>query len=284
MSQLERFQSETKISANREWVSYYIENGSNYPITLEIDPTNTCPLGCEKCIWHEFREGVKDSLSAEVMMRVVEEAALLGVKSIIWTGGGEPLANSGTISAILRYNELGMKNGMFTTGVSLTPRRTEELLDVLSWVRFHLDGSSANTYSRIHQVPKSVYYKVIENIGNFTKRKKEKGSKISIGIGSVALYENFSEVSELARLTKRLGLDYFQYKHDLTQMTNSEYMTWWNSDVTTMLQELSCELESSTFKLQFSNNINYEVPDLSPFCHIHHMNTAITADGRVGYC
>lgn len=154
----------------------------------------------------------------------------------------------------------------------------------MSWVRFHLDGSSADTYSRVHQVPKSVYYKVIENIGNFTKRKKEKGSKISIGIGSVALYENFSEVSELARLTKRLGLDYFQYKHDLTQMTNSEYMTWWNSDVTTMLQELSCELESSTFKLQFSNNINYEVPDLSPFCHIHHMNTAITADGRVGYC
>ena len=89
MSQLERFQSETKISANREWVSYYIENGSNYPITLEIDPTNTCPLGCEKCIWHEFREGVKDSLSAEVMMRVVEEAALLELSQ----SSGQVVAN-----------------------------------------------------------------------------------------------------------------------------------------------------------------------------------------------
>ena len=71
---------------------------------------------------------------------------------------------------------------MFTTGVSLTPRRTEELLDVLSWVRFHLDGSSANTYSRIHQVPKSVYYKVIENIGNFTKRKKKKDQKFQLAL------------------------------------------------------------------------------------------------------
>lgn len=88
MSQLERFQSELKLSSNREWVARYLETGSNYPITLEIDPTNRCPLHCEYCIWGDYRENTRASLPADVMLRIVDEAASLGVKSIIWTGGG----------------------------------------------------------------------------------------------------------------------------------------------------------------------------------------------------
>lgn len=284
MSQLERFQSHQKLAAHPEWVSSYLEKGSQYPITLEIDPTNKCPLACGYCIWNEFRGANPDSLPPEVMLRVVNEAASLGVKSIIWTGGGEPLSNPGTVPAILRAQELGVKNAMFSTGVPLTPSRAEQLVDVLSWIRFHVDGATPATYAAVHQVPETVFFKAVENIGNMAALKKRRGSTISLGIGTVALEENIAEAAALARLAKSLGLDYFQYKHDLTQMTDRNYLQWWNKDVVPLFCELTHELEDDTFKLQFSSGVDYESPDVSDHCHVHHLNTAITADGRVAYC
>ena len=50
------------------------------------------------------------------------------------------------------------------------------------------------------------------------------------------------------------------------------------------MDELSVDLESSSFKLQYSKGVDYGAIDSSAKCHVHHLNTAITADGRVAYC
>src|SRR5688572_18586688 len=102
MSQLERFKSDLKLATPtvRPWVEKYLKTGSNYPVTLEIDPTNRCPLACGYCIWSDFRADEKSSLKPEVITRVVTQAAEIGVKSMIWTGGGDPLANNATVDGV----------------------------------------------------------------------------------------------------------------------------------------------------------------------------------------
>lgn len=83
MATLERFQSSRKLAAHPEWLARYLEQGFNYPITLEIDPTNVCPLDCGYCVWKDFRYSENNGLDPQTLKRVVREAAALGVKSII---------------------------------------------------------------------------------------------------------------------------------------------------------------------------------------------------------
>lgn len=286
MSDLERFKSDRKLLTPQyqTWLNTYLSLGSNYPVTLEIDPANKCPLACPHCIWNQFRAETLAFMPASILKKVTREAAEIGVKSIIWTGGGDPLANPGTLEAIKLSSELGMKNGMFTSAVPLTPKATEVVLNSVAWVRIHVDGATPQTYSAVHKVPESVFYKVTGNIRHFTTRRIEKKSRTAAGIGTVALPDNIDEAGDLARLTKNLGLDYFQYKHDLTQMSDPRYLKWWEKQVVPLMDKLSAELEDSSFKLQYSKGVNYQSPDPSKSCHVHHLNTAITADGRVAYC
>lgn len=286
MSDLERFRSERKLLTPQyqSWLKGYVATGSNYPTTLEIDPTNKCPLACSHCIWDQYRGETLAVMRGDTLLRITQEAAEIGVKSIIWTGGGDPLSNPTTTKAIELSTNLGMKNGMFTSAVPMTPQKAEVLLDNLSWVRIHVDGATPETYAAVHRVPEGVFDYVTKNIRYFTKRREEKGSKVVSGIGTVALPDNVSEAPALARLTKNLGLDYFQYKHDLTQMFDPKYLKWWETIVVPLLDQLSIELENPTFKIQYSKGVNYQSPDSSQSCHVHLLNTAITADGRVAYC
>lgn len=202
MSQLERFQSDKKLAApkNRAWVQQYLVAGSNYPITLEIDATNKCPLDCPHCIWKDFRERV-NSLQPEALLRVVREAKDIGVRSIHWTGGGDPLAHPTILQAVQLATSLGIKSGMFTSAVAMTPKVAEVLLANLSWVRVHVDGATRESYAIAHRVVGQVFDRVVENLAYFTKRRSETGSQISIGIGTVALEFNLSEAPALAGLS-----------------------------------------------------------------------------------
>ena len=286
MSDMDIFRSDKKLGSHKEWVNRYIDKGYQYPITLEIDPTNECPLRCSCCNWagHIRTDDPKASLSPAIMFNAIRQAAELGVKSIIWTGGGEPLQNMAVLSGIQLSSELGMNNGMFTTGLPMTSKVSEILVEYLRWVRFHIDGSTPLTYAKVHGTSENMYSRVIRNIREFVAKRAAVRSEIKAGIGSVALPENITDMPRLARLSKDLGLDYFQYKHDLTQMNDTRYLRWWNTDVIPVLDSLSNEIEDDSFSLQYSKGNDYTEKDPSRFCHVHHLNTAITADGRVMYC
>lgn len=285
MSNLERFNAPNKVRAHPEWVVAYLEKGYNYPITLEIDPTNSCPLNCaDRCPWHDWRRDSKDSLDSMALIRVINEAKDLGVQSLIWTGGGEPLSNPATLKSIQYAKSLGLENGMFTTGVAMTPRATEILLDSLSWVRFHLDGPNSISYAEVHGTNEQVFNKVRKNIRYFNARKAERGVCTSVGIGTIAMISKIGEIEKFVQLALSLGVDYFQLKHDLSQMTNQNYLEWWNNVVVPILDQLSQNYETVSFKLQYSKGVEYLVPNNSIRCHAHHLSTAITANGDVVYC
>jgi len=285
MANLERFKNDRKLLlAHRDWLEGYRQNHSNYPVTLEIDPTNDCPLHCGHCVWDGYLSSSDASLNADVLNKTVREAAELGVKSLIWTGGGEPLINRATLGAIKLSTELGMKNGMFTTAAPMNRKASDVLLDNLSWIRFHLDSANRHTYTAVHGVKEPVFDQVINNIRYFSAKRSEKKVAVSAGIGTIALDANIQEAVDLAKLSKKLGLDYFQYKHDLNQMCDPRYLQWWNSVVIPLMDRISKELEGDGFTIQYSKGVDYAEKDNTPTCHVHHAITSITADGRIAYC
>ena len=69
-----------------------VKDESVNPINLEINLTNICN---HKCIWctYGYLHSSTDTLDKVDVKNVLDDAYKMGVKSITWTGGGEPLLN-----------------------------------------------------------------------------------------------------------------------------------------------------------------------------------------------
>src|ERR1043166_183267 len=108
------------------------------PYSVEIDPTNQCPIACSYCIWADMRERQVACLSESVLIRLINDLIELRVAGIVFTGGGEPLSHPFTRSAISQAKSGGISVGLFTSGVPMSPRMCAVILPHLSWIRFNL--------------------------------------------------------------------------------------------------------------------------------------------------
>lgn len=273
-----RFKSNFKIRIHFDWLENYL-NKKSYPICLEIDPANYCPLNCSYCCWSDLRSSAKMILPEKKLLSLVSEANELGVKSIIWTGGGEPLANPATCEAIKLSRSLGMDNGMFTNAVLLRKEIAKILINNLNWIRFHVGASTPKGYSQMHQVAKGVFRTVCNNIKQFTEFNK---GKVSAGIGVVVNPINFQYVADLPRLAKELGLEFFQAKLDFEEIGKDEYVVWWQDIVIPHFTKIKKHFGNKLKVHVFSDPIVRSTK--ATYCHAHHVITAITADGRVAFC
>src|SRR5690242_13741413 len=89
---------------------------------LLIEVVKTCPLACVHCSTSSHRNQV-DSLSLDVVLRLLREGAALGVEKVVLTGG-EPLVWPHLHEAISEATSLGIATVLYTSGVidnRLTP-------------------------------------------------------------------------------------------------------------------------------------------------------------------
>jgi MoaA/NifB/PqqE/SkfB family radical SAM enzyme len=277
--------TESKLRSHPEWIRRYGKLGYNFPVSIEIDPTNRCPLACPHCTWRGLRDEFAGAqLSHEILVETIRDASAVGVRSIVWTGGGEPLLHPDLLPVLQFSSSQGLKNGMFTTAVPMMPSVSEVLVRTLSWIRFHVDGATGKTYSRAHGVGGDVFDRTVDNIACFNSLRRSRGTEVYAGIGSIAIDENLEDLSGLARLAKRLGLDYFQFKHDLTRMRDERYLSWWDQVAVPELDALERDLTDESFSLYYSAGVDYTLHAASERCHAHWLSTAVTADGRVVFC
>jgi len=81
MTVLNRFKSNWKIVNHYWWLENY-SNKKSYPICLEIDPANACPLNCRYCCWAKMRGEITSVLPKEKLFDIVEQAKRLRVIKI----------------------------------------------------------------------------------------------------------------------------------------------------------------------------------------------------------
>ena len=94
------------------------------PINLEIDPSNACNHSCPFCISghiHLVNLGTeffnRQMMHKDVLMSLVKDLSKTQVKSVSWTGGGEPTMNPHLKSAIKYLKEnSNIDMGMFSNG------------------------------------------------------------------------------------------------------------------------------------------------------------------------
>lgn len=193
-----------------------------YPIYVELSPSGACNHRCIFCAldYVGYKPFFLDMINLKPILTEMGEK---GVKSVMMGGEGEPLLHPQIIALTHHAKKSGMDVSFTTNGVLLSEKFLKEALPSVTWIKISLNAGSPETYHQIHRTKPEDFNKVIDNLHQAVKFKKENNINCVIGAQMVLLPENAHEVISLAKLLKEIGLDYFavkpysQHKFSLTK-------------------------------------------------------------------
>lgn len=198
----------------KPWVESYVRGSKPGPLIIEFDPTTACNMACPECISGLLlNQGYVDSVRITAL---IDEFARVGVRGVIFIGGGEPLAHKSMPAPILQCRERGMAVGLTTNG-TLILRHVEVLAHEVAWTRVSVDAARQETFSifrpsRIHDS-----FRVVTD-GMACLARKKKGLLgysfliMERNIPGAPIVTNVPEIFAAARLARELGCDYFELK------------------------------------------------------------------------
>lgn len=166
------------------------------PVTIEIFPTNKCN---SKCFFCAFPKTDLDELSEEVFEQLVNSCIKIGVQAVTFSGGGEPTVHKYLPKAIDKLTTNNVAVGLITNGVFIS----DELMEVInkcSWIRFSLLTAEQDEYQRLTNLNKECFVRVLENIKNVTKCKKN-----TIVSSTMLLYENNANIDSIYKYINLAG-------------------------------------------------------------------------------
>ena len=113
-----------------------MENGKATPVSLQVSPTSRCNLKCSFCS-NANREKHED-LDSIKLIQFIRKMTLKGLKTVEYTGGGDPTCY-GPINEVIKVSrDLGLEQGFITNGVELS-KLTEVSINSLSWLRISMN-------------------------------------------------------------------------------------------------------------------------------------------------
>lgn len=200
-----------KILAYPETIIKLIKNKPISPINLEINLTNICN---QRCVWctYDYLHSNSYSLDDKEVKDLLEDANKLKIKSITWTGGGEPTLHKSFKKLTLQAANYGIKQGLNTNGLLLKNDIINIICNNFTYIRISLDAASPKTYEVCHGINGKNWNKVIRNIKNLVEQKQRLKSNVTIGISFLISEKNYHEIEKLAHFARNIGVDYIQYK------------------------------------------------------------------------
>ncbi|MFH1359722.1 MAG: radical SAM protein [Candidatus Omnitrophota bacterium] len=189
------------------------------PIHIDMGLTKFCNVGCIYCIGVTQIMTKGELIAREALLRLIDDCARLGVRSLAFIGDGEPTLNPAMYDAVVRAKSLGIDVGMATNGILIKMDRAHDLLRDLTFLRINLSAAEPKSFERIHQAPGRQLDLLMDKLKAMVKIRKENGYTCTLGIQMVLIPENFDQIIKLTELGRDIGVDYFQIK----QCSDTEY-------------------------------------------------------------
>ena len=183
---------------------------NNLPLHLDIEATSACNMLCTMCSRTEMiNDGTfwkVEHFNMEKYKKIVDLGAKNGLKSIKFQFWGEPLLNKRLPEMIKYAKDAGIVDLMCNTNASLLDdKRSRELIKSgLTKLFFSFDSPYRDKYNEIRILSngkKGEYDKVLNNIKNFMKIKKEMKSDTPLTrVQMVIMKENDGEFEDFKKL------------------------------------------------------------------------------------
>ena len=151
-------------------------------------------------------------LDMKILLDNLKELAPKGLKSIIFSGEGEPLLHKDAPHVFCEAKRLGIDCALATNGVLLTKEKAEVILPAMSWIRFSIAAATESTYAAIQRGKAGDLHKVFQNLQEAVKIKRDGKLSVTLGAQLLLLEENKHEVPLLAKTLREIGMDYLTVK------------------------------------------------------------------------
>lgn len=266
------------------------------PVNVEIDLSNRCSLGCSWCHFaythtrgplagkvdrpHGAISG-GDLMDKDLALSIVTQLWKANVKSITWTGGGEPTLHPHFNGLISTAYLMGLEQGIYTHGGHIDTERAELIKDTFTWAFISLDECTPEAYQRSKGVNR--FDKAIEGIRNLVAAE----GKADIGIGFLLHKDNWRDMHKMVRLGKELGVTYVQFRPTVL----------YEQDAPGVLAENTTWISNAMAHLGAYQGDPFVIADLERFkmyrdwdghgystCHWSALQTVISPNGMVWRC
>lgn len=266
------------------------------PINVEIDLSNRCSHGCSWCHFaythtkgplagkRNKPEGAVlggDLMSVELAYNILRQLAQAGVKSVTWTGGGEPTLHPHFTDIIEFAATLGLDQGLYTHGGHITQALAEVIKKRLTFVYVSLDECTPEAFKHSKGVAR--FGNVLSGINNLVTAK----GNATVGVGFLLHPANCKDIDAMVGLGKELGVDYVQFRpiinYDQAAPGQLVSDVQWTNDAINGLRKYAGDsfVFSDTWRFEMYRDWaghGYKT------CNWAAMQTVITPNGKVWRC
>ncbi len=275
------------------------------PVNVEIDLSNRCSLGCSWCHFAYTHtrgplagkvagpEGAVsggDLMDYELARSVLEQLHAAGVKSITWTGGGEPTLHPAFGVIVSLAYAFGFDQGIYTHGGHVDSGTAQRLKAQFTWVFVSLDECTPDAYKASKGVNR--FEAATEGIRNLVAAE----GKATIGVGflihgddpETGTKANSGDIHGMVRLGRELGVDYVQFRPTVH---------YDQSDPDKMVEIDTAWIRHAMGRLNAYKDDSFVIADLERFkmyeswnghsystCYWSALQTVITPNGKVWRC
>lgn len=110
--------------------------GKPAPVNVEIDLSNRCQMGCPFChfahvhskgkLAHRKTHDTGDLMDKALALSILDQLKAAGVRSVTWSGGGEPTLHPNIAEIVTHAHELGLDQGIYTNGLRMDQTKVRE--------------------------------------------------------------------------------------------------------------------------------------------------------------
>jgi cyclic pyranopterin phosphate synthase len=267
------------------------------PVTVEIDLTNTCSLGCQFCHFrHTHVAGpwaaqpvVKPTDYSDtgrladpaVLVPALKDMTAAGVASVIWSGGGEPTLHPEFDAIIAAAHQAGLQQGMYTLGGHISEARGAFLKDRMAFVVVSLDCVDAETYAAEKHVLPGRFNAACAGVRRLV------GGSCVVGVSYLLHAENWRQAPAMLALGRSLGASYVTFRPTIDVSMDQPAVPAsgrsWVTDALPLLWELHAEADVEIDPPRFEEYRDWTSHPY-PACYGIRLVTQVTPDGRVWVC
>ncbi|MBN1376807.1 radical SAM protein [Candidatus Woesearchaeota archaeon] len=275
------------------------------PVCVEIVPSLDCNFNCPKCTYVQNKSKEKDKGKKRLMSQEVFDSIIGGlkgsyIKSLIFTGGGEPLKNPLYLEFMKQAKESGFEIGLYTNGALFKEGDFEKLLEIKPvFIRVSLNAGTSITHGLIYGYNGKnpiIFNNIKRNIVDLGRTKTKLNVPTNIGIGYIINEKNYEELDEISDVLLQLyedsegGIDYVAFRPEVyyfdddlnvvTEQPNSEIF----AEIPDLLEDkIANKVESSGMRVLINkegfNNLSLpyqNIPNIS-----HPWSASFDYDGRM---
>jgi radical SAM protein with 4Fe4S-binding SPASM domain len=275
--------SHLKLLGYMEWIEAYRRGQNIPPLTVEFHLTNHCQHDCWFCSDAIRRSVGRETLPREVVERTLRDMASMGVKSVVFEGGGEPTLSRHFDMAFGLAAELGMACGLTTNGGLLgRPARAQLVAGAASWVRISLDAATSATHEIMHAPSGDKFDEILASAAKLRALNQD----LVLGWSFIISEQNAGEILLAAQKARELGFSYIDIKPLLVDRKSVVMPDGVAEQISEVLKMDGSETDCAHPFRVYAARLDGSKPRKFSFsvCHSHRFIGNIAATGDVYVC